>query len=501
MFPRTRCRCTSSRIATRNWSPTCSRPLRIRRRAGQPGRVSPTGCSAVVERVLEALSRRPLDILTTGLRRFELLSLDEGNPTSAPPSISRRRRDGRRAAPGLRERALDAYQALRKLDDPLRRRASGRPAQLPARPEYPGLDFATPAALALGAGRLRQLVSFCEGYIPKQQLIATSSGCSQRMATALPLPRFRMNGRLHLIFDADDTLWRTTSTSRTPSRNSSNSSAIPPDRGGDPGRPGRNRAGHQRTHGYGALNFGRNLRQCYEHWPSAPSRATTWTRHELRERILDQPVELMDGSPRPSISRRPPRAAPVHQGHPDEQRLRSTAPPGPHFSHAAIVHERTSHPTASCSGAPARHRRCWMIGNSPRSDINPALGAGPGGGLYPPPRTWSLEREEICHGRPPAGPPALPELRLHFWTKTLLRPAEKVVRRTHLMNVLAVALDSISRATTQFNSVAARVAKLPDPQDNVDLSTEMVNLMRPDPVPAGDAVFAPPTSSARGCWA
>ena len=58
------------------------------------------------------------------------------------------------------------------------------------------------------------------------------------------------------------------------------------------------------------------------------------------------------------------------------------------------------------------------------------------------------------------------------------------------MNVLAVALDSISRATTQFNSVAARVAKLPDPQDNVDLSTEMVNLMQAGiQSQAADAVF------------
>jgi flagellar basal body rod protein FlgG len=51
-------------------------------------------------------------------------------------------------------------------------------------------------------------------------------------------------------------------------------------------------------------------------------------------------------------------------------------------------------------------------------------------------------------------------------------------------------LDSINRATTQFNGVAARVAKLPDPRDNVDLSTETVNLMqtRTD-FQASDAVF------------
>lgn len=37
----------------------------------------------------------------------------------------------------------------------------------------------------------------------------------------------------------------------------------------------------------------------------------------------------------------------------------------------------------------------WMIGNSPRSDINPALAAGLGAILIPHPSTWELEIEEI----------------------------------------------------------------------------------------------------------
>jgi len=44
-------------------------------------------------------------------------------------------------------------------------------------------------------------------------------------------------------------------------------------------------------------------------------------------------------------------------------------------------------------------------------------------------------------------------------------------------NVLSVALDSIGRATTQLEGVAARIAKVSDPQDNVDLSAETVALM------------------------
>lgn len=37
----------------------------------------------------------------------------------------------------------------------------------------------------------------------------------------------------------------------------------------------------------------------------------------------------------------------------------------------------------------------WMIGNSPRSDINPALAAGLNAVLVPHPQTWELELEEV----------------------------------------------------------------------------------------------------------
>lgn len=40
-------------------------------------------------------------------------------------------------------------------------------------------------------------------------------------------------------------------------------------------------------------------------------------------------------------------------------------------------------------------RRIWMIGNSPRSDINPALAAGLNAIYIPHPETWRLEHEEV----------------------------------------------------------------------------------------------------------
>ncbi|RCV53522.1 HAD family hydrolase [Marinitenerispora sediminis] len=40
----------------------------------------------------------------------------------------------------------------------------------------------------------------------------------------------------------------------------------------------------------------------------------------------------------------------------------------------------------------------WMIGNSPRSDVRPALTAGLGAVLVPHPMTWSLEHAEVPDG-------------------------------------------------------------------------------------------------------
>lgn len=39
----------------------------------------------------------------------------------------------------------------------------------------------------------------------------------------------------------------------------------------------------------------------------------------------------------------------------------------------------------------------WMIGNSPKSDINPALAVGLNAAFIPHPNTWLLEQEEVQH--------------------------------------------------------------------------------------------------------
>ena len=42
--------------------------------------------------------------------------------------------------------------------------------------------------------------------------------------------------------------------------------------------------------------------------------------------------------------------------------------------------------------------RTWMVGNSPKSDINPALAAGLNAVYVPHDRTWHLEKTELAEG-------------------------------------------------------------------------------------------------------
>jgi putative hydrolase of the HAD superfamily len=47
------------------------------------------------------------------------------------------------------------------------------------------------------------------------------------------------------------------------------------------------------------------------------------------------------------------------------------------------------------------HASTWMVGNSPKSDINPALAAGLNAVFLPHGDTWILEHEELASVEPP----------------------------------------------------------------------------------------------------
>ena len=85
------------------------------------------------------------------------------------------------------------------------------------------------------------------------------------------------------------------------------------------------------------------------------------------------------------------------KGHPEEQRLKiDRSGLAGYFRHAAVVPEKN--PAAyqtlvvELEVDPAR---TWMIGNSPKSDINASLAAGLNAVFIPHHATWRLEHQEI----------------------------------------------------------------------------------------------------------
>lgn len=211
--------------------------------------------------------------------------------------------------------------------------------------------------------------------------------------------------RQHLIFDADDTLWENNiyfEAAFDEFCNYLDHSSM---------SPGEIRSVldeieivNAKIHGYGSRNFARNLAQCYERLAQRNiSQADLEAVMAFAHAILDRPIELLDG-----VAETVAELSSRHEltlftkGDLEEQRLKiERSGLAEHFAHTAIVKEK--HEPAYRDLAEQRGfvvSRTWMIGNSPKSDINPALAAGLNAVYVPHPRTWSLEREAVPDEHP-----------------------------------------------------------------------------------------------------
>ena len=176
-----------------------------------------------------------------------------------------------------------------------------------------------------------------------------------------------------------------------------------------------------RLHGYGVEMFGRSLREAWQRLRSRDVADDDLpTIMAFAERILRQPIELM-----PGVAETLAALAPRHdlmlltKGHAAEQRLKvERSGIADRFAETVIVPEKDAsvyRSTVERLGAVLE--TTWMIGNSPRSDVNPALAAGLNAVLIPHPLTWRLEHEEVAA---PAAPDRLlvverfPDLLPHF---------------------------------------------------------------------------------------
>ncbi len=174
-------------------------------------------------------------------------------------------------------------------------------------------------------------------------------------------------------------------------------------------------------HGYGVNTFRRSLITCFEQLSTAP---ITPERHarivSFAQSIADQEIELLPGVAETlaDLASRH-RLILVTKGDTEEQTAKlDRSGLGPHFDAVEVLHEKHAD---AYRAVLAKHlcepRSTWMIGNSPKSDVNPALAAGCNAVFLPHDFTWVLEHEIV--NRPPVGQILLElttfaDLRQHF---------------------------------------------------------------------------------------
>ena len=176
---------------------------------------------------------------------------------------------------------------------------------------------------------------------------------------------------------------------------------------------------NSKAHGYGSKNFGRNLQQAYKHLAEGEIRKDDLDHvMSLAERILEQPLEVIEG-----VEETLAELALRHEltlftkGHPEEQRMKvDRSGLGGYFTHTAIVKEKDAQAYQRLIEERGFDpKETWMIGNSPKSDINPALEAGLNAVLVPHPHTWVLEHQDLRGGGERLKiVPTFGQLRLHF---------------------------------------------------------------------------------------
>jgi putative hydrolase of the HAD superfamily len=160
------------------------------------------------------------------------------------------------------------------------------------------------------------------------------------------------------------------------------------------------------THGYGLPSFTRSLVKTFERLSVEPiTPALHETIHGFARTIAEQPVQMLPrvidtleylGERHHLIL--------VTKGNFPEQSGKVERSGLKHFFRGIeIVPEKNP---STYEQIIVQHRlsgeRTWMIGNSPKSDINPALAAGLNAVFVPHNDTWVLEHEELAKAKPPA---------------------------------------------------------------------------------------------------
>jgi len=175
---------------------------------------------------------------------------------------------------------------------------------------------------------------------------------------------------------------------------------------------------HIATHGYGTLNFTRSLVQAFrESLPPDADPSLVRQVEKLGLGIMNRPLEIIAGVPETLryLSSRHSLYL-VTKGDPQEQNRKvESSGLEIYFQAVEIVAEKD--PSTYCALL-RRHAwepaRTWMIGNSPRSDVNPAISAGLNAVFIPHANTWALEHEEPVRDPRVLRVESFSDLRRHF---------------------------------------------------------------------------------------
>jgi putative hydrolase of the HAD superfamily len=175
------------------------------------------------------------------------------------------------------------------------------------------------------------------------------------------------------------------------------------------------------THGYGLHSFAHSLVTTFEKLSVDPVTPEMHERiRDFAHQIAEHPVEIIAGVAETLdyLSARHHLIL-MTKGHPTEQAGKvERSGLKEYFAAVEIVAEKDE---AVYRAAIAKYALApdatWMIGNSPKSDINPALAAGLNAVFVPHDNTWILEHEEL--GAAPAEQELLvlehfSDLRKHF---------------------------------------------------------------------------------------
>jgi putative hydrolase of the HAD superfamily len=157
--------------------------------------------------------------------------------------------------------------------------------------------------------------------------------------------------------------------------------------------------------GYGLHSFTAALVATFERLSVEPlTPALHETIHGIARAIAEQPIELLRHvSPTLQELRSRHRLLLVTKGNLAEQTGKvERSGLGPYFEAVEVVAEKDAESyRAIVTRYGLQPETTWMVGNSPKSDINPAIAAGLNAVFIPHAETWILERAELCTVCPP----------------------------------------------------------------------------------------------------